>query len=57
MKYTRNDLWAFVWRADTHAKINIAAEWLKKNVDNNELFDDLMRALADQNRELSHREA
>ena len=47
---TREDLWAFVYRADTPKKIRIAEEWLKRNVKDFELFDDLMRALSLQSR-------
>ena len=44
--YSEKELWAFVYRADTVSKIRVAEEWLKKNVKDNDLFDDLMVALA-----------
>lgn len=50
MKYSRNDLWAFVWRADTPQKIRAAEEWLTKHVKDNDLWEDLMRALSVQSR-------
>ncbi len=55
--YTRNELWSFVWRADTHKRIAVAEKWLKSHVDDIDLFDDLMTALSQQNRELSASEA
>lgn len=57
MKYTEKQLYAFVWRADTHKKIAEAEEWLKKHLTDNDLFDDLMIVLSQQNRELSAAEA
>lgn len=56
-KYTRNELWQFVWRADTHEKIAIAADWLKTHVEDNDLWDDLMVQLSQQSRELYANEA
>lgn len=52
-QYTENQLWAFVWRADTKEKIAIAEKWLKDHVKDNDLFDDLMVALSMQYRELN----
>ena len=53
MKHTEKELYAFVWRADTFEKMTVAKNWLKMNVKDNDLFDDLMCALADQWRTLS----
>jgi hypothetical protein len=47
-KYSRNELYAFVWRADTPEKISIAEKWLKDHVEDNELWEDLMLALSQQ---------
>ena len=52
-QYTRNQLYACVWRANTKEKINIAEQWLKEHVDDVELFDDLMMTLSMQYRELN----
>lgn len=52
-QYTRNQLYAFVWRANTKEKINIAEQWLKEHIDDVELFDDLMMTLSMQYRELN----
>lgn len=49
-KYTRNELFAFVWRADTPAKVRIAEEWLTKHVEDNDLWEDLMTALSIESR-------
>ena len=49
-QYTRNELYAFVWRADTPEKIKKAEEWLNKNVEDNNLWEELMLALSVQSR-------
>ena len=49
-QYSRNELYAFVWRADTPEKISIAEKWLTKHVEDNDLWDDLMVALSIQSR-------
>lgn len=46
----RDDLWAFVWRADTPEKIAIAEKWLTEHVKDNNLWENLMSALSDQSR-------
>lgn len=51
-KYTRDQLYDFVWRADTHEKIEIAKSWITKNVDDNELWNDLMVELSTMSRDL-----
>lgn len=56
-RYTGNELWAFVWRADTPEKIRAAEAWLTKHVEDNELWDDLMSALAFASREYYRGEA
>lgn len=47
---TRDQIWAFVWRADTPEKITKAEAWITKHVDDIDLFDDLMVALSIQSR-------
>ena len=57
MAYTENDLWSFVYRADTHEKITIAERWLRdhfKQINNIELWDNLMVYLAMSYQELCH---
>ena len=49
-KYTRDELYAFVWRANTPQKIAIAKEWITKNVEDNGLWEDLMLALSVESR-------
>lgn len=49
-KYTEKELYAFVWRADTPEKIEIAKKWLIKNVEDNDIWNDLMVALSIQSR-------
>ena len=49
MAYTENDLWSFVYRAETHEKITIAERWLRdhfKQINNLELWENLMTYLA-----------
>lgn len=53
---TEKSLWEFVWRADTWEKISVAEKWLKKNVKNNDLFDDLMVQLSIQARNINRAE-
>ena len=50
MKISRDDLYKFVWRANTPSKIKIAEEWITKHVDDNELWEDLMLTLSQQSR-------
>lgn len=38
--------WAIVNEAETKAQLVKAEEWVKANVNDNDLFDDLMRALS-----------
>ena len=47
---TIEDLWDFVYRADTPQKIRIAEEWLERHVKDFELLDNLMHALSIQSR-------
>lgn len=59
MKYTRDEMYAFVWRADTFKKIHIAEEWLKahfEDIGDVDLWDDLMVQLAWQANDLGKRE-
>lgn len=49
-EYTRNELLAFVWRANTPEKIRIAEKWLTANVEDNALWEDLMLALSIESR-------
>ena len=49
-KYTRDELYKFVWRANTPQKVKIAEEWLRKNVEDNDLWEDLMLALSIESR-------
>lgn len=49
-KYTRDELYAFVWRADTPEKISMAEKWLTKNVEDTDLWEDLMLQLSVQSR-------
>lgn len=51
-KYTRDDLFNFIWRANTHEKIEVARIWITEHVEDNNLWNDLMMGLADQSREL-----
>lgn len=51
-KYTRDELFNFIWRADTWDKIETARIWITKHVEDNDLWNDLMMGLADQSREL-----
>lgn len=54
-RFSEKELWAFVNRADTHEKIQIASDFLTKlehlDVD---VYDDMMNALAYKSRELYH---
>lgn len=43
--YTRDELWAFVWRAETPKQIHIAEEWIARNVKDYQLWEDLQAAL------------
>ncbi len=56
MAYTENDLWSFVYRADTHEKITIAERWLRDHfsIINLELWENLMTYLAMSSQELCH---
>lgn len=56
MKITEQDLWNFVWRANTREKIVIAEKWLIEHVTDNDLFDDLMVQLSIQNRNIGRAE-
>lgn len=49
-KYTRDELYKFVWRADSPAKIAVAEKWLTAHVEDNDLWEDLMLALSIQSR-------
>lgn len=50
-RYSEQDLFAFVGRADTHEKVSTAEAWLNKYAQATdmsiELYDELMRALSD----------
>ena len=50
--YTREELWAFVYRVDTIKKVHIAEDWLTRNVDDNDLWNDLMTCLSQISREI-----
>lgn len=45
-KYSRSELWAFVWRANTPERISVAEKWITEHVEDNDLWDDLMSALS-----------
>ena len=49
---TEAKLYAFVSRADTHDKIEIAKNWITAHVKDNDLWNDLMIALSMQSRML-----
>lgn len=49
-QYTRDELYKFVWRADTPQKIKIAEDWITKHVEDNDLWNDLMLTLSIQSR-------
>lgn len=52
-KYTERELWAFVNRADTHEKVEIAVNFLTKLPGlETDLYDELMNTLAYISREL-----
>lgn len=53
-KYTEDQLWRFVWRADTDEKIKIAEQWLDEHVYPVDvgLWDDLRIALSRQYRSM-----
>ena len=54
-KYSAQELYAFVGRADTHEKVNTAIKFIDKlDYIDNELYDGLMSALAFTSRELYH---
>ena len=54
-RYTEQELWAFVNRADTHEKIQIADKFLTKlDYLSIETYDAMMDALAYKSRELYH---
>lgn len=56
-KFTDQQLWAFVNRADTHAKIEIAIDFLTHLEGLSiELYDELMNTLAYLSRELYRNE-
>ena len=52
MKYTENELYHFVWRADSYEMIAIAESWIKRNVKDNDLFNDLMTELSTKRRQM-----
>lgn len=52
MIISNDKIWAFVWRADTREKIAIAEDWLKRNIKDNDFFDDLMTQLSIQSRQI-----
>lgn len=56
-RFSEKDLWAFVNRADTHEKIQIAADFITKldylDID---VYGDMMDALAFKSRELYHQD-
>lgn len=52
-QYTVKELWAFVNRADTHERISIAENFLKKlDYLDNDVWNDMVEALAYMSREL-----
>ena len=56
-RFSEKELWAFVNRADTHEKIQIADDFLSKldylDID---VYHDMMNALAYKSRELYHQD-
>ena len=56
-RFSEKELWAFVNRADTHEKIQIASDFLTKldylDID---VYDNMMNALAYKSRELYHQD-
>jgi len=55
-RFTVRELWAFVNRADTHEKIQIAADFItKQEYLDIDVYNDMMDALAYLSRELYHR--
>lgn len=56
-RFSEKELWAFVNRADTHEKIQIASDFLTKldylDID---VYDEMMNALAYKSRELYHQD-
>ena len=56
-RFSEKELWAFVNRADTHEKIQIADDFLSKldylDID---VYNDMMDALAYKSRELYHQD-
>lgn len=57
MKYSEKELYAFIYRADSPKKIRIAEEWIKKRVENNDLWEDLMVALSLQSRNYNRKQS
>lgn len=56
-KFTESELWAFVGRADSHERVEIASKFLSRlDYLSNELLDALMDSLAYTSRELYHEE-
>ena len=55
--YSRTDLYNFVWRADTHEKIEVAKKWITAHVRDDELWNDLMTQLSIQSRNLYRAES
>jgi len=55
-RFTVQELWAFVNRANTHEKIQIAADFItRQEYLDIDVYDDMMDALAFKSRELYHR--
>jgi hypothetical protein len=52
MTISNDKIWRMVWRADTKEKIAIAEDWLKRNIKDNDFFDDLMTQLSIQSRQI-----
>lgn len=52
-RHSENELWAFINRADTHEKIEIAFDFIsKQEYLDNDVMDDMCNALAFMSREL-----
>lgn len=45
-EYNEDELWNFVYRANTPEKIEVAERWLMKHVDDERLLQNLLQQLA-----------
>ena len=54
-RHSENEIWAFINRADTHEKIEIAFDFIaKQEYLDDDVMDDMCNALAFKSRELYH---